>query len=150
MITIGQGIDYHKIIEKKNNQIKLGGYSFNSNYTIVAHSDGDLVLHSISNAILGALCCGDIGEYFKDTDIQNKNIDSKKILDFCLEKLNGRKIVNIDLTIICEKIILKDIKNHIKESLKALTKCENINIKATRFEQPDCMMIGCHSVILVD
>ena len=64
--------------------------------------------------------------------------------------MNGRKIVNIDLTIICEKIILKDIKNHIKESLKVLTKCENINVKATRFEQPDCMMIGCHSVILVD
>lgn len=93
MYLIGQGIDQHKIYKKTNSLIKLGGKSIKSQYSIKAVSDGDVVLHSISNAILGAIGAGDIGEYFKDTDKKNKKIDSLKIINFCLKKLKDMQLL---------------------------------------------------------
>ncbi|MDE7433642.1 MAG: 2-C-methyl-D-erythritol 2,4-cyclodiphosphate synthase [Mycoplasmoidaceae bacterium] len=148
MFLIGQGLDQHKLIKKDKSTIVLGGYKFQCNYKIKAVSDGDVVIHSICNAILGSIQGGDIGEYFLDTDNKNKNLDSKEILKFCLKKLNKAKIVNVDLTIQCENIILKDIKKQIASSLVKLLNCKKINVKATRFEHKSDL-IACHSIVLV-
>ena len=149
MYLIGQGFDQHKLIKKANSFIFLGGYKFKSNYQVVAHSDGDVVLHSLSNAILGSVQQGDIGEYFKDNEPKNKNLDSKEILKFCLKKISEAKIVNVDLTIQCENFIFKDIKKDIQKSLMKLLKCKKVNVKATRFEEKSDL-IACHSIILIN
>ncbi|MDE6477203.1 MAG: 2-C-methyl-D-erythritol 2,4-cyclodiphosphate synthase [Mycoplasmoidaceae bacterium] len=149
MYLIGQGVDQHKLVKKTNSTVVLGGVRIKSDYKIVAHSDGDVVLHSLSNAILGCVQGGDIGEYFKDTDPKNKNLDSSKILKFCLKKLNKAKIVNVDLTIQCENIILKDLKKQIKQNLIELLNCKKVNVKATRFEQKSDL-ITCHSIVLIN
>ncbi len=149
MYLIGQGIDQHKLVKKTNSTIVLGGVKIKSNYKIVAHSDGDVVLHSLSNAVLGCVQGGDIGEHFKDTDPKNKNLNSSKILKFCLKKLNKAKIVNVDLTIQCEDIILKDLKKQIKQNLTKLLNCKNVNVKATRFEQKSDL-IACYSIVLIN
>ncbi len=149
MYLIGQGFDQHKLIKKANSHIVLGGYKIKSNYQIIAYSDGDVVLHSLSNAILGCIQGGDIGEYFKDTDPQNKNLDSSKILKFCLKKLNRKKIVNVDLTIQCENITFKYIKKDIKQNLIKLLNCKKVNVKATRFEEKS-NLIACHSIVLIN
>ncbi len=132
---IGNGIDIHKIIESDKQQ-KLGGIFFNLGYQIVAHSDGDIIFHSISSAILGALSLDDLGTYFPDTDLKNKNIDSFVILNKCLQMLEdyNYKIANIDITFVSEFIYLKEIKNFIKQNLEKILKT-NISLKATRFEE---------------
>ncbi|MDR0985353.1 MAG: 2-C-methyl-D-erythritol 2,4-cyclodiphosphate synthase [Mycoplasmataceae bacterium] len=149
MYLIGQGNDTHNL-EKQDSIIKLGGYRFQSKYKVIAHSDGDVVLHSISNAILGAIQLGDIGEYFSDKDIKNKNVDSRKIVDFTLRFLKKKhlKIINIDLTITCENILLMKIKKEIVKSLQNILKTKLINVKATRFEKP-CNQIRCDSIVLL-
>jgi 2-C-methyl-D-erythritol 2,4-cyclodiphosphate synthase len=150
MYFIGQGIDNHKLVKKINSTIILGGFKFKSNYKIIAHSDGDVVLHSVSNALLGSLCLGDIGDYFKDNDSKNKNISSVKILNFCLAQLKKQKlkINNIDLTIQCENIIFNNIKLNIKKNLIKLLDCKFINVKATRFEyKSDLITVHCSLLI---
>ena len=147
MYLIGEGIDYHKLTPKKGN-IVLGGIKISSQYKIVAHSDGDLVYHAIANAILGALQLGDIGDYFSDKKKKNKNLNSRAIIDYAVHQLKGKKIQNIDLTIICDKIILTKYKAKIRENLIKITKCKNINIKATRFEE-NKNMIACKVALLI-
>ncbi|MDR0545301.1 MAG: 2-C-methyl-D-erythritol 2,4-cyclodiphosphate synthase, partial [Mycoplasmataceae bacterium] len=88
---IGQGNDTHEIKEIKHGEIIIGGYVLKSNWKVFAYSDGDIVLHAISNAILGALQLGDIGEYFSDKDYANKNISSTKIVNFALAQMKKKK-----------------------------------------------------------
>lgn len=150
MFYIGQGVDTHELANCKAAKILLGGYPILSNWRIISYSDGDIVLHALSNAILGALQLGDIGDYFSDTDVKNKKMNSQKILAFCLQQLKKRKceIVNIDLTITCENIMLYKNKQNINNSLIKLTGCNLVNTKATRFEIPTSL-IKCDIVILV-
>ena len=130
---IGNGIDIHKII-KSNKPQKLGGLTFNLGYEIIAHSDGDIIFHSLSSAILGALSLDDLGTYFPDTDLKNKNLNSLVILEKAMQSLNefGFQIVNVDITLISDFIFLKEIKNEIKKNLEKLLKTK-ISLKGTRF-----------------
>lgn len=80
---IGNGIDHHELI-KSPGYITLANKTFKSDYVVRAHSDGDVILHSISNAILNALGLDDIGTYFSDSDPKNKNLNSLEILNFSL------------------------------------------------------------------
>ncbi|MCF0126098.1 MAG: 2-C-methyl-D-erythritol 2,4-cyclodiphosphate synthase, partial [Clostridia bacterium] len=146
---IGEVIDYHKLIPKKNNYIILGGVKIPSNYQVVAQSDGDCVYHAISNAILGALQLGDIGDYFSDKNKKNKNLNSRVIIDYTLAQLKNKKLKNIDLTIICDKILLTNYKAKIRNNLIKITKCKNINVKATRFEE-NKNLIACKVALLVE
>ncbi|MDE5949399.1 MAG: 2-C-methyl-D-erythritol 2,4-cyclodiphosphate synthase [Malacoplasma sp.] len=132
---IGNGIDIHKII-KSNKPQKLGGLTFNLGYEIIAHSDGDIIFHSLSSAILGALSLDDLGTYFPDTDLKNKNLNSLVILEKAMQSLNefGFQIVNVDITLISDFIFLKEIKNEIKKNLEKLLKTK-ISLKGTRFEE---------------
>lgn len=149
MNFIGFGKDIHKLTKAKT-KLVLGGYEFKSNYKIVAVSDGDLVLHAIADAILGACQGGDIGIAFPDTNIKCKHMDSKLILDYAMTmaKSKGLSIGNIDLTIVCDKIMINPIRKYIAQRLIKLCKTKKINVKATRFEQ-NLNLIECDAIVLM-
>ena len=107
-------------------------------FRIIAHSDGDVLLHSIADSILGASGLGDIGKHFSDQDKKNKNLDSSKIIKFCLMKLDelNLEIYNVDTTVICEQ---PKINPHREKILKKLSKIlgistARIGLKATTSE----------------
>ena len=136
---VGLGYDIHKIqkIEQLNN-IKLGGISIKSKIRIISHSDGDVILHAITDSILGALSLRDIGTYFPNNKI-NKNRNSKEFLDFALKKLRNKNytINNIDLMIVSE---IPKINPYYEKMIKSLIKLLQINknqitIKATTNEK---------------
>ena len=133
----GIGFDLHKY--EDGTGMILGGFKINCGYKIIAHSDGDVLLHSIADSILGASGLGDIGKYFSDQDDKNKNLDSSEIIRFCLEKLNelNLEIYNIDTTIICEEPKINPHFEIIISSLSKLLKTDkrNITIKATTNEK---------------
>lgn len=149
MYRVGLSNDIHSL-EKKDSSIYLGGLKIDSSYEIIAHSDGDIILHALAESIYGALGLGDIGDYFSDQDKKNKNISSQIILADALKKMNDLKykICNVDISLICEKIIIKNYKENITNSIRKLTDCNNINVKATRWEE-DKDMIQCNCVILL-
>ncbi|MCQ2956305.1 MAG: 2-C-methyl-D-erythritol 2,4-cyclodiphosphate synthase [Mycoplasmoidaceae bacterium] len=149
MDFVGFGKDIHKLTKAKT-KIVLGGFVCKSNYKIVAVSDGDLVLHSIADAILGACQGGDIGIAFPDTDIKCKNMDSKLILKYALTlaKSKGLSLGNVDVTIICDKIMISPMRKYIVSSLRKLLNSKNVNVKATRFEQ-NSNIIECDSIVLM-
>lgn len=151
MIYFGFAKDIHNIEKKQNKPLILGGFNIKNNeYSIIAHSDGDIILHAISSAILGALSRSvTIGELFPDNDEKNKGLSSVVIIDKVLDILKSEdKVVNnIDLTIVCEHIILKKYLNSIKNSLSKILKNKNIGIKATRFENQKNMQIECYCVV---
>ena len=149
MEFIGFGKDIHKLSKAKT-QIVLGGYKCKSNYKIVAVSDGDLVLHSIADAILGACQGGDIGIAFPDSDVKCQRINSKIILDYALTMAKAKHLTinNLDVTIVCDKIMIAPIRKNIICSLKKLLKTNKINVKATRFEQ-NLNIIECDTIVLM-
>ena len=137
MFRVGIGYDVHKIEEE--NELILGGVLIPFHKGTVAHSDGDVVIHAICDAILGAASLGDIGHFFPDNDDKYKDINSKILLKEVfkmIEKL-GYSIVNVDISIVLEEPKLKD---HLNEMKLEISKCinvskENINIKATTSEK---------------
>ncbi|MCF0217509.1 MAG: 2-C-methyl-D-erythritol 2,4-cyclodiphosphate synthase [Malacoplasma sp.] len=148
-MRIGNGIDHHQLIKSECEQ-NLGGLSFKLNYQIQAFSDGDVILHSISSAILGALSESDLGTFFPDFKKENQNLDSKTILNKCLQMMVQKnfEIVNVDITIVCESIYFAPIILQIKKNLITLLKTQNISVKATRFEK-ESDMISTYCVLLL-
>jgi 2-C-methyl-D-erythritol 2,4-cyclodiphosphate synthase len=136
-IRIGQGIDFHRL--EKDIRLWLGGINVPSEKGFSAHSDGDILLHAICDAILGAAGFEDIGHQFPDTDPQYKNIDSRLLLkrSFDLIKKSGYHIINIDSTVCLEKPkiapFIPEMKATISEILETVP--ENISIKATTTEK---------------
>jgi len=102
-LRIGQGIDFHRL--ETGLKLWLGGILIPSDKGCVAHSDGDVLLHAICDAMLGAAALGDIGHHFPDTSPEYKNIDSKILLKRTSEKIRekGLSVVNIDSTVCLEK-----------------------------------------------
>jgi 2-C-methyl-D-erythritol 2,4-cyclodiphosphate synthase len=100
---IGQGFDVHAFGE--GDHIMLGGVRVPHERGVLAHSDGDVVLHALCDAMLGALALGDIGQHFPPSDPQWKNADSRAFLRHCNSLLRGRgwQVGNIDVTVICER-----------------------------------------------
>ncbi len=145
----GTGYDLHSYKEGKG--ILLGGYLIPCEYSIVAHSDGDVLLHSLADSILGASALGDIGMFFSDTDLANKGLDSSKIIEFCLLEIAnmGLEIFNVDITIICESPKINPHRNQILKSLSKILKInENkIGLKATTSEKLG--IIGSNQAIAV-
>lgn len=137
MIRIGYGIDYHQLVEGR--EFWLGGILVPHSKGALGHSDADVLLHAICDAILGAVNAGDIGTHFPDTDQEFKNIDSKILLRRCGEILQqkGYKLINIDSTLCLEK---PKIKPFIPAMQEAISSCleldiEFISIKATTTEK---------------
>ncbi len=133
----GTGFDIHAFEDNKD--MYLGGIKLPYDYGFKAHSDGDVLIHSVIDALLGACGAGDIGEFFPDTDEKYKGIDSKILLEEIVTFVNnvGYEIVNIDLTIIAQKPKINPFKNDIKNSMAKLLGLEKqfINIKATTAEK---------------
>jgi len=102
MFRIGQGIDFHQLVEGR--EFWLGGVQIPHNKGALGHSDADVLLHAICDAMLGALSLGDIGMHFPDNDQSYKGIDSKILLARCQELISARgyKVVNIDSTILLQ------------------------------------------------
>ena len=133
----GVGFDLHKY--EPGDGIILGGYKISCDYKTVAHSDGDVLLHSIADSILGAAGLGDIGMFFSDQDNKNKNLDSTIIIEYCLSELDkmGLEIYNIDTTIVCESPKINPHRGKILENLTDILKIplSKIGLKATTSEK---------------
>ena len=133
----GTGLDIHAF--EDNKPMVLGGVDIDSSFGFKAHSDGDVLIHSVIDALLGASGAGDIGEFFPDTDVKYKNADSKELLSHIVNFINGvgYEIVNIDLTIIAQKPKINPYKMDIKYKMSSLLKLspQFINIKATTAEK---------------
>ena len=133
-ILLGNGYDTHKF--DKNKKMVLGGVEIDVDYGLKAHSDGDVVIHSLIDALLGAAGFGDIGEFFPDTDAKYKNISSVELLKEVLNTLTytGYEIINADISIIAEKPRLKEYKTKIQRNLSNLLNAQ-VNVKATTNEK---------------
>ena len=133
----GTGFDIHAFEDDK--EMFLGGVKLPYEFGFKAHSDGDVLIHSVIDALLGAIGAGDIGEFFPDTSDEYKGIDSKLLLDHIVAFVYnvGYEIVNVDTTIIAQKPKINPYKNEIKNSMAKLLKIEKqfINIKATTAEK---------------
>ena len=136
-IRIGQGIDFHQL--KTGLDLWLGGVKIPSEKGCVAHSDGDVLLHAICDAILGAAGLKDIGYYFPDTDNKYKNIDSKILLKntFDLIRQKGYNVNNIDSTICLEKPKVAPFVQEMKKTISAIVEIEpgDVAVKATTTEK---------------
>lgn len=133
----GSGFDIHPFEDEK--PMFLGGVQIDVPYGFKAHSDGDVLIHSVIDALLGAAGAGDIGEFFPDTEQAYKNIDSKILLNTIVEFIAhvGYEIVNVDVTIIAQQPKINPYKREIKNALAHLLNIERqfINIKATTAEK---------------
>ena len=131
-MRIGFGTDIHRLVEGR--KLMLAGVNVPAPFGELAHSDGDVVLHALMDAILGALALGDIGKHFPDSDVQYKDIDSsilvKKVVEFM--KDNGYAINNIDVSITLEKPKIKDYILQMRENISSLldTDINNVSVKA--------------------
>ncbi len=134
---VGTGIDIHPFEDGK--KMFLGGIQIVSDFGFKAHSDGDVLIHSIIDAILGACGAGDIGEFFPDTDMKYKGADSKVLLQEIVKfvKNVGFCIVNVDVTILAQVPKINPYKMEIKQSLANLLDLPiyKVNIKATTGEE---------------
>ncbi len=132
-IKIGHGIDVHQL--KSGELFYLGGVKIESDIGILGHSDGDIVIHSIVDAILGALSKGDIGTFFPSSDSSIKNVSSKVFLTKALDIMNDNeyKINNIDINILLQKPHLSSYIYSIRQNLSRLIgiDIETISVKAT-------------------
>lgn len=137
MFRIGQGFDVHQLIEGR--PLILGGITIPYEKGLLGHSDADVLLHTVTDAVLGAIGEGDIGRHFPDTDPEFKDADSAKLLEhiWSLVENRGYELVNADCTIIAQKPkmapYIEQMKNRIAELLKATP--DQVNVKATTTEK---------------
>lgn len=136
MFRIGQGIDFHRLEEGR--ELWLGGIRIPHNKGCVAHSDGDVLLHAICDALLGALSLGDIGQHFPDTDQAYKNADSKLLLQQCysLVRKKGYWLVNVDSTLLLQAPKIRPYVTQMQETIAGVLhmSADDISIKATTTE----------------
>ena len=136
MIKVGQGFDVHQLVNGR--KCIIGGVEIPFEKGLDGHSDADVLLHAISDAILGAAGLGDIGKHFPNTDPSIKNIDSRNILKKIVLLLHKKKysIINIDATVICELPKLTPYIDRMKNNIASDCNIEinAVNIKATTTE----------------
>jgi 2-C-methyl-D-erythritol 2,4-cyclodiphosphate synthase len=136
MFRIGSGIDFHQLVEGRD--FWLGGVKIPHTKGALGHSDADVLLHAICDALLGALALGDIGTHFPDTSNEFKNIDSKILLQrsFDLIKAKGYIIVNVDTTLCLEKPKIKPYVPVMQQTIATILELtiNDVSIKATTTE----------------
>jgi 2-C-methyl-D-erythritol 2,4-cyclodiphosphate synthase len=134
---VGMGYDLHRLEQGK--KLILGGIPIESEHGTIAHSDGDVLIHSLVDAILGAAGLGDIGEHFPDSYPEYKDADSSIFLEEAMRllKKNNFSIINIDATILLEKPKLSQYKNIIRQNIARHCKIsvDRVNIKAKTGEK---------------
>ncbi len=136
-MRIGQSTDIHQLVEGRD--LFLGGVKIEHEKGLLGHSDADVLLHAIIEAIIGALGLGDIGMHFPDTDPKNKGINSMILLEetYKLMDEEGYKIGNVDSTVLLELPKLAPYKKQMEKNIADVlhTDVKNINVKATRGEK---------------
>ena len=155
MFRVGSGHDTHRLAEGR--PLLLGGVRLDSAKGLVGHSDADVVLHAVTDALLGAAGLGDIGDAFPDTDGRWKDADSRIFLNESLARLNrgGWAPVNLDVTVFAQQPKLGLVKAAIRDSLARLVglPLDAVNVKAKTGEQVGHIgrgeAIGCHAVVLI-
>ena len=137
MIRIGQGYDVHRLVEGRKRII--GGVDIPHNVGLLGHSDADVLLHAISDAILGAAALGDIGKHFPDTAPKFKGADSLVLLSHCgkLVREKGYRINNIDATIVAQRPKMAPHIQTMRENIARALEIEinQVNVKATTEEK---------------
>lgn len=137
MYRIGQGIDFHKLVEGRD--LWLGGILIPHTKGALGHSDADVLLHAICDAILGALALGDIGVHFPDTDPNYKGADSKLLLAHCYKLVSdkGYGLVNIDATLLLQAPKIKPYVAQMQKTIAGIVglTVQDVSIKATTTEQ---------------
>lgn len=136
-MRIGSGVDYHQLAEGR--KLFIGGVEIPHHKGAVGHSDADVLLHAICDAMLGALALGDIGTHFPDTSSEFKNIDSKILLQRSYEKIKeqGYKVVNIDSTLCLEMPKIKPYIMNMQAVIASILEVDihAVSIKATTTEK---------------
>lgn len=136
-LRVGFGVDFHQLVEGR--ELWIGGINIPHSKGAMGHSDADVLLHAICDAMLGAACLGDIGVHFPDTSAEFKNIDSKILLkkSFQLIVNANYRIVNIDSTICLELPKVKPYIQQMQETIAEIisVKVSDVSIKATTTEK---------------
>ncbi len=154
-MRIGHGYDVHRLVE--NRKLILGGVEIPYEKGLLGHSDADVLLHAVCDALLGAAALGDIGKHFPDSDPAYKGIDSRKLLRYVVNLINksGYSVGNIDCTVIAQQPKLKDyiadMQKNIAEDCDVDISC--VNVKATTEEKlgftGDGSGISAHAVCIL-
>ena len=155
-MRIGHGYDVHKLVECRD--LILGGVKIDYPLGLLGHSDADVLLHAVMDALLGAAGLRDIGYHFPDTDSQYKGVDSRVLLRAVKEKLDaaGYRISNVDATILAQKPKLKD---HLPQMMENIAQdlglsVSRVNVKATTEEglgfTGSLEGMACHAVCLLE
>ena len=155
MFRVGSGHDTHRLTEGR--PLVLGGVRLDHPKGLAGHSDADVVLHAVTDALLGAAGLGDIGDAYPDTDPRWKDADSRLFLAESLARLNqaGWRPVNLDVTVFAQQPKLGPVKAAIRESVAQLLglPIDAVNVKAKTGEQVGHIgrgeAIGCHAVVLI-
>ena len=155
-MKIGHGYDAHRLIEGSG--MILGGVPVASNYSIDAHSDGDLIVHALVDALLGAAGLGDIGTFYPSNDNKFKDISSRELLRDVVSKLKDANylIQNIDITFIGQEPKLNGFIGKIRENLSQdlCIEIDSVNCKATTTDflgfEGEKKGLSCHAVALID
>ena len=155
-MRIGHGYDVHRLVEGRD--LILGGVKIDYEKGLLGHSDADVLLHAVSDALLGAAGMGDIGRHFPDTDPKYKGADSLELLREVGRKISekGFRVGSIDVTMIAQKPKLKDFIPQMQENIAAAVGVapDRVNVKATTEEKLGFTGSGegmsCHAVCLID
>ena len=155
-MRIGHGYDVHTLVEGRD--LTLGGVKIDYEKGLRGHSDADVLLHAVSDALLGAAGLGDIGRHFPDTDPKYKGADSLGLLREVYRKISekGYRVGNIDVTMIAQKPKLKDFIPRMQENIAAAVgvTADRVNVKATTEEKLGFTGSGegmsCHAVCILE
>lgn len=155
-MRIGHGYDVHRLVEGRD--LILGGVKMEHNLGLLGHSDADVLLHAVSDALLGAAGLGDIGKHFPDTDPQYKGADSLKLLEIVAQKVReaGYRVSNIDVTMIAQKPKLRPYIEQMERNIADAMGIDalRVNVKATTEERlgftGEEKGMACHAVCLLE
>ena len=155
-MRIGHGYDVHKLVEGRD--LILGGVRIPYEKRLLGHSDADVLLHAVSDALLGAAGLGDIGKHFPDTDPQYKGADSLKLLQIVGQRVAeaGYRVSNIDVTMIAQRPKLRPHIETMERNIASVLGIDpsRVNVKATTEEKlgftGDGSGMSCHAVCLLD
>ena len=155
-MRIGHGYDAHNF--ESGRPLILGGVTIPDVDGLAAHSDGDVLIHAVCDALIGAAALGDIGRHFPDTDNEFKNVDSRLLLRNVVEKIHAEKlrVGNIDITVIAQKPKLMSFIDEMKSNMAQDLGVDisRVNVKATTTEgmgfEGRCEGISSHAVVLLE
>ena len=155
-MRIGHGYDVHKLVEGRD--LIIGGVKIEHTLGLLGHSDADVLLHAVSDALLGAAGLGDIGKHFPDTDPQYKGADSLKLLEVVAQRVKeaGYRVSNIDVTMIAQRPKLRPHIPQMEANIATAVGVDvsRINVKATTEEKLGFTGreegMACHAVCLLE